>query len=104
MLIFKKIVQIYLKFLLHLQPSPVPPRPQPAYTEAFAPEQQSYQPQYNPVPQQPQPIQQQPQRPTSYAPKQQSRGTSILDQLQKDFAIPQSSAALHDISFGYSLQ
>ncbi|XP_070507791.1 uncharacterized protein [Chironomus tepperi] len=86
------------------KPSPVPPRPQEAYTEAFAP-QQSYQPQYSAPQPQPQPIQQQqPQRP-SYAPKPQSRGTSILDQLQKDYALPQGgSAALHDISFGYSLQ
>ena len=83
---------------MHLQPNP--PRPQPAYTEAFAPE-QSYQPQYNPAPQQ---APQQPQRP-SYAPKPQNRGTSILDQLQKDYALPAGgSAALHDISFGYSLQ
>ncbi|KAL7019567.1 hypothetical protein ACKWTF_011160 [Chironomus riparius] len=79
---------------------PNPPRPQPAYTEAFASE-PSYQPQYNPAPQQ---APQQPQRP-SYAPKPQNRGTSILDQLQIDYALPKGgSAALHDISFGYSLQ
>ena len=45
------------------------------------------------------------QRPSFAAKPAQSRSTSILDQLAKDpeYSLPQSSPALHDISFGYSL-
>lgn len=61
-------------------PAPLPksnPAPQPAYA--------------------PQP------RPAVYQPRPaQGRSTSVLDQLAKDYALPQGGAApLHDISFGY---
>lgn len=69
----------------------------------FAPQQQQ-QPQ--PQQQQPQPAPQQVyQRPAFASKPAQGRTTSILDELAKDpnYALPQSSPSLHDISFGYSL-
>ncbi|KAG5674152.1 hypothetical protein PVAND_004136 [Polypedilum vanderplanki] len=68
-------------------------KPTPIPTFANAPE-QSFQ--FAPV---------QPQRSVTFPQSKpaQSRNTSILDQLAKDYALPQSSAPLHDISFGYSL-
>ncbi|XP_055617583.1 protein TsetseEP isoform X2 [Toxorhynchites rutilus septentrionalis] len=69
-------------------PAPLPkpaPAPQPAYAPqpAFAP--------------QPRPA------PAAYQPRPaQGRSTSVLDQLAKDYALPQGgSAPLHDITFGY---
>lgn len=63
-------------------PAPLPksnPAPQPAYAPQPRPAPAVYQP-----------------RPT------QGRSTSVLDQLAKDYALPQGgSAPLHDISFGY---
>lgn len=85
---------------------PKPPRPEPEYTQKSTF-------QFGPTPQvapvrhsQPQAIQPQPQyqpQPAYQAPRaQQGRSTSVLDQLAKDFALPQGgSPALHDISFGY---
>lgn len=63
-------------------PAPLPksnPAPQPAYAPQPRPAPAVYQP-----------------RPT------QGRSTSVLDQLAKDYALPEGgSAPLHDISFGY---
>ncbi|XP_058063464.1 trithorax group protein osa isoform X2 [Anopheles bellator] len=44
-----------------------------------------------------------PQQPAVYQPRPaQGRSTSVLDQLAKDYALPQGGAApLHDITFGY---
>ncbi|CRK88033.1 CLUMA_CG001819, isoform A [Clunio marinus] len=63
-------------------------------------------PQPAPQPQQvPQPSFQTFQRTTFASKPAQARVTSVLDQLAKDpnYILPQSSPALHDISFGYSL-
>ncbi|XP_040174194.1 DNA translocase FtsK [Anopheles arabiensis] len=56
----------------------------------------------NPVPLQPAFPQPRPQ-PAVYQPRPaQGRSTSVLDQLAKDYALPQGGAApLHDITFGY---
>lgn len=65
--------------------------------------------QYAPQPQSQSQSQQPPQptfqRPTYASKPASARSTSVLDQLAKDpnYALPQSSPALHDISFGYSL-
>lgn len=42
-------------------------------------------------------------QPAVYQPRPaQGRSTSVLDQLAKDYALPQGGAApLHDITFGY---
>lgn len=58
--------------------------------------QPQYQPQQVQYQQQQQQHHQQPQQ------AHQSQGSSsLLDQLAKDYALPQGGTALHDISFGY---
>ncbi|GAB0091977.1 tyrosine-protein phosphatase non-receptor type 23 [Sergentomyia squamirostris] len=63
---------------------------------------QEQEPAYQPAPQQ---IQYSAPRAATYSPRPQSspsRGGSVLDQLAKDYALPQGGAApLHDITFGY---
>lgn len=49
-------------------------------------------------------MQQQQQQPASshYTPQPSARSGGVLDQLAKDYALPQGgSQPLHDISFGY---
>ncbi|XP_055585845.1 tyrosine-protein phosphatase non-receptor type 23 isoform X2 [Uranotaenia lowii] len=64
--------------------------PLPKSNPIFAPAQPEYAPQPRPAP-------------AVYQPRPaQGRSTSILDQLAKDFALPQGGAPpLHDITFGY---
>ncbi|KAJ6637816.1 Endocuticle structural glycoprotein SgAbd-9 [Pseudolycoriella hygida] len=67
------------------------PRAAPSPPQYHAPQQQ--QPQF-PIPQ--------PQQQQYSASSQQGRSTSVLDQLAKDFALPQGgSPALHDITYSY---
>jgi hypothetical protein len=68
--------------------SPAPQRSAPAPKQQF-----QYQP--APIPQ---------SRPAPVYQSQGGRSTSVLDELQKDFALPNSAPALHDISFGYNFQ
>lgn len=68
--------------ITYAQASPLPQRPQPQYSP------------------EPRPVPQYAPRPVS-TPSGRSSG-GILDQLSKDYALPQGGAApLHDISFGY---
>lgn len=72
------------------QPAPAAPRPAPQFPSAnsFAPAPQRPAPQFAP---RPQPVT-----------RQSGSGGGVLDQLAKDYALPQGGAApLHDISFGY---
>lgn len=103
---------------------PRPARPDPEYSQSqtfaapqqvrlsrpvFQPPQSVRAQSFNPPPRpQPEPIQysapQQGPRPGAYASPSapQGRSTSVLDQLAKDYALPQGgSQPLHDISFGY---
>lgn len=84
------------------------PAPQPKIrfsAPAFAAAAPAPLPKSNPIPQpafapQPRPVA---PAPAIYQPRPaQGRSTSVLDQLAKDFALPQGGAApLHDITFGY---
>ncbi|XP_053699277.1 tyrosine-protein phosphatase non-receptor type 23 [Sabethes cyaneus] len=66
------------------------PAPLPKSNFGFAPAEPAFAPQPRPSP-------------AAYQPRPaQGRSTSVLDQLAKDYALPQGGAApLHDISFGY---
>ncbi|KAG4067793.1 hypothetical protein HA402_010479 [Bradysia odoriphaga] len=90
-------------------PSPIarsfPPAPRPvqqAQPIAYSAPKSLSQPQYHaPQPQQQQQYQA-PQQQQYAASSNQGRSTSVLDQLAKDFALPQGgSPALHDITYSY---
>lgn len=73
--------------ITYAQPAPAPARAPPQFAGSFGPAQnqpQSFAPRPNPVA------------------RQSGSGGGVLDQLAKDYALPQGGAApLHDISFGY---
>lgn len=74
------------------QPAPAPPRPAPQFASSAN--------SFAPAPQRPSPPQFAP-RPQPVT-RQSGGGGGVLDQLAKDYALPQGGAApLHDISFGY---
>lgn len=75
------------------------PAPRPAPVRSFAPAQRQEPVQFArqaPVPQQYAPA----PRPGPVT-RQSGSGGGILDQLAKDYALPEGAPALHDISFGY---
>uniref|UniRef100_A0AAG5DX13 Cuticular protein RR family n=1 Tax=Anopheles atroparvus TaxID=41427 RepID=A0AAG5DX13_ANOAO len=79
---------------------------QPAFAPAALPSQHSSAKSANHAPQSafaPAPLPQPHPQPAVYQPRPaQGRSTSVLDQLAKDYALPQGgSAPLHDITFGY---
>lgn len=86
--------------------APAPPQPKIRFSApAFAGAAPAPLPKSNPIPQpayapQPRPVA---PAPAIYQPRPaQGRSTSVLDQLAKDYALPQGgSAPLHDITFGY---
>lgn len=82
------------------QPSPPLNRPAPQFPTAnsFSPAPTNS---FAPAPQRPSPPQFAPPRPQPVT-RQSGSGGGVLDQLAKDYALPQGGAApLHDISFGY---
>jgi len=82
-------------------PQPAQQRPSQLFT-SVAPSRPKAKAQYQPEPVQYLQQQQQQQQPAPRAHHPQQGTSSLLDQLAKDYALPQGgSHALHDISFGY---